>query len=357
MKRLLVLLVLLAAIGGGYVYWEKTTSKAPVAASHAPVSVSTVPVKIAPMVDSIAAYGNLVSRRAVNLSPETPGVVREILFADGQKVSPGAPLVRMDSSIAEAQLQSARAQADTDMQNLRRIQTLARQGLDSTSSLEQAQSRASASQADVKINERKLWQLTLRAPFAGTLGSRKVDVGAFVNGGETIVRLEDTSELQIEFRMPSEVAPKVHERMPVHITLPGSDEALTGALTFIDPTVSTDTRSVLLRAVVENQTTAVRPGLFVKVALDLAVHPEALVVPVDAITSELASAYVFVVDDKSVARKRTVTLGLSDGSQVEVLDGLRAGDAVVTIGQFRLRDGDTVKVVPADEGKAAKGAT
>ncbi|MBN8898714.1 MAG: efflux RND transporter periplasmic adaptor subunit, partial [Rhodospirillales bacterium] len=198
---------------------------------------------------------------------------------------------------------------------------------------------------------------TLRAPFGGKLGSRKVDVGAFVSGGETIVRLEDTSELQIEFRMPSEVAPRVKEGMPVRITLPGSDTALTGELNFIDPTVSTDTRSVLLRAVVANQGTTVRPGLFVRVALDLSVHQNALVVPVAAISSGLASAHVFVVDDKSVAHRVAVTLGLSDGEQVEVLSGLKAGQSVVTIGQFRLRDGDTVKVVPADVGQPTKGAT
>src|SRR4029077_7384175 len=138
-------------------------------------------------------------------------------------------------------------------QNLRRTQDLRGQGLDSTYSLEQARSQAAASQADLSINLQKLDQLTLRAPFSGTLGTRRVDEGAFLNGGETIVRLDDTSALQIEFRMPSAVAQQAVEVMPVHVALPAAGNLpAEGKLSFIDPAVSTDTRSVLLRAVVPN---------------------------------------------------------------------------------------------------------
>ena len=256
----------------------------------------------------------------------------------------------MDSGIVEAQLQSARAQAETDMQNLRRTQSLSRQGLDSTYSTEQAQSRAAASQADVKINERKLAQLTLRAPFAGTLGSSRIDVGAFVTSADTIVQLQDTEELQIEFRMPSTIALQVTAGMPVHIQVPGAEASgmSDGRLSFIDPAISTDTRSVLLRAVVHNGEKKLRPGLYVRVSLDLRTKPDALVVPAGAISNDLAASYVYVVE-KGIARQRTVTIGLSDGVQTELTSGVQAGEQVVTIGQFRLRDGDAVKIVPAPQ--------
>ncbi|MDR3537211.1 MAG: efflux RND transporter periplasmic adaptor subunit [Acetobacteraceae bacterium] len=354
MKRSVVLiLVLLVAVGAGVLYKRHMDAVPPVQAiSSDAQAVSVQPVRVAPMVESVASYGNLVSDRSVNIVAQTPGVVRQILFDDGQAVVAGAPLVVMDAGIAEAQLQSSRAQADADVQNLRRTQSLSRQGLDSTYSTEQAQSRASASQAEVKINETKLAQLTLRAPFAGTLGSSRIDVGAFVTSADTIVQLQDTSELEIEFRMPSVVALQVAAGMPVHIQVPGTgaDQMVDGRLSFIDPAISTDTRSVLLRAVVHNIGKHLRPGLYVRVSLDLRTHPAALVVPAGAISNDLNASYVFVVDDKNIARQRVVTIGLSDGQQTELLSGVKAGEQVVTIGQFRLRDGDPVKIVapPAD---------
>jgi membrane fusion protein, multidrug efflux system len=351
-------ILVLAVAGGGAALYERRiaaqqhTSSVPVAVQ----SVSTVPVRVTPMVENIASYGNLVSQRSVNIAPQTPGQVKQILFSDGQTMTAGASLVVMDSSIAQAQVQASRAQSDTDTQNLRRTQSLSRQGLESTYSLEQAQSRASASAANVTIDERRLEQLTLRAPFAGRLGSRQVDVGAFVLTGDTIVRLDDTAELQIEFRMPSTVALRVTQSMPVHVQVPGteSDQTVDGSLSFIDPTISTDTRSVLLRALVPNTGQQLRPGLYVRVSLDLETHPDALVVPIDAIANDLNDSYVFVVDAKNIAHRRPVTRGLTDGRQVELLTGVTAGEQVVTVGQFRLRDGDTVKIVPPQaDGKSA----
>jgi membrane fusion protein (multidrug efflux system) len=357
-KWIVLAILVLAIAGGAAALYERRiaaqqhTSSVPVAVQ----SVSTVPVRVTPMVENIASYGNLVSQRSVNIVPQTPGQVKQILFSDGQTVTAGASLVVMDSSIAQAQVQASRAQSDTDTQNLRRTQSLSRQGLESTYSLEQAQSRASASAANVTIDERRLEQLTLRAPFAGRLGSRQVDVGAFVLTGDTIVRLDDTAELQIEFRMPSTVALRVTQGMPVHVQVPGteSDQTVDGSLSFIDPTISTDTRSVLLRALVPNTGQQLRPGLYVRVSLDLETHPDALVVPIDAIANDLSDSYVFVVDEKNIAHRRPVTRGLTDGRQVELLTGVTAGEQVVTVGQFRLRDGDTVKVVaPQADAKSA----
>jgi RND family efflux transporter MFP subunit len=347
MKPAIAVILLLAVAGIAGVYWYRSTASSPVQAPSVAIqSVYTVAVRVAPMVESVASYGNLVSMRSVNIAPETPGVVRQVLFDDGQRVSAGTPLVLMDSGIAEAQLQSAHAQAESDMQNLRRTQLLSRQGLESTYTTEQAQARAAASQASVKINETKLGQLTLRAPFAGILASARVDVGAFLNSGDTIVRLEDTAELEVEFRLPSSVALQVTSQTPIHIQVPNSPDVAVpdGHLSFIDPAISTDTRSVLLRAVANNPRGGVRPGLYVRVRVDLSVHPTALVVPTAAIGNSLSESDVFVVDDKNIAHQRTVTVGLSDGAQVELLDGVKAGDRVVTVGRFRLRDGDEVKV-------------
>ena len=360
MKRVVILLlvIVVAAVVGGAIYYRgKPPNVAPQAATTTVfVPVSVIPVRASRIVDRMTAYGNLVPQRTVNIVPNAPGQIMKILFTDGQKVQTGDPLVVMDDRIAKAQVQSSQAQADADVLNLRRTEALANRSFDSTRSLEQAQSRSAMSQAELLINQSKLDQLTLRAPFAGTLGTHHVDQGAYINGDQTIVRLDDTSQLQIEFRMPSSVARRAADGMPVHLRVPGAaaDLERTGRLSFIDPVVSTDTRSVLLRALVQNDNQPLRPGVFVDVGLDLEVHENALVVPTSAVMLELSGSYVFVVDEHNIARRRPVKRGITDDTSTEITEGLKAGERIVTVGQFRLSDGDAVKIVPAIEAAPAK---
>jgi len=360
LKRPIVFVAILvvAAVAGGAAWYSKHKPAAHAEASgntvFVPVSVREV--TISRMVNRVTSYGNLVPQRTVNIVPNEPGQLTKILFKDGQAVETGTPLAVMDNRIAQAQVQSSQAQYDTDVLNLKRTESLANRSLDSARNLEQAQSKAAASQADLLINQRKLDQLTLRAPFPGTLGAHNVDEGAYLNTGQTIVRLDDTSQFEIEFRMPASVAPLMKDGMPIHVRLPGKEDEVdsVGKLSFIDPVASTDSRSVLLRALVPNKQGLLRPGLFVHVRLDLDAHDNALVVPVSAVLLELSGSYVFVVDDKNIAKRRLVQTGLSDDMMIEIVTGLKAGEKVVTIGQFRLSDGDAVKIVPEPvPGKAA----
>lgn len=361
MKRPIVIVAILviAAAAGGAAWYSKQKSAAPAAATSGNtvfVPVSVKEVTTARMVDRVTSYGNLVPQRTVNIVPNEPGQLMKLLFKDGQTVETGAPLALMDNRIAQAQVQSSQAQYDADVLNLKRTESLANRSLDSARNLEQAQSKAAMSQSDLLINQRKLDQLTLRAPFPGTLGGHNVDEGAYLNTGQTIVRLDDTSQFEIEFRMPASIAPQMKDGMRIHVRLPGrgGDEMDTvGKLSFIDPAVSTDSRSVLLRALVPNKQGMLRPGLFVHVRLDLDAHDHALVVPVSAVLLELSGSYVFVVDDKNIAKRRQVETGLSDDRMTEIVTGVKEGEKVVTVGQFRLSDGDAVKIVPdADAGHA-----
>ena len=352
MKRPIVFvgILVIAAVAGGAAWYSKHKPAAHTEASgntvFVPVSVREVTTQR--MVNRVTSYGNLVPQRTVNIVPNESGQLIKLLFKDGQSVETGTPLAVMDNRIAQAQVQSSQAQYDADVLNLKRTESLANRSLDSMRSLEQAQSRAAVSQSDLLINQRKLDQLTLRAPFPGTLGAHNVDEGAYLNTGQTIVRLDDTSQFEIEFRMPASVAPLMKDGMPIHVRLPGKEDEVdsVGKLSFIDPVASTDSRSVLLRALVPNKQGVLRPGLFVHVRLDLDAHDNALVVPVSAVLLELSGSYVFVVDDKNIARRRLVQTGLSDDMMIEIVTGLKAGEKVVTIGQFRLSDGDTVKIVP-----------
>jgi membrane fusion protein (multidrug efflux system) len=345
---IVAIIVIAAAAGGAAWYSKKSATHTEASGNTVFVPVSVKEVTTARMVNRVTSYGNLVPQRTVNIVPNEPGQLIKLLFKDGQSVETGTPLAVMDNRIAQAQVQSSQAQYNADQLNLKRTESLANRSLDSMRSLEQAQSRAAVSQADLLINQRKLDQLTLRAPFPGRLGAHNVDEGAYLNTGQTIVRLDDTSQFEIEFRMPSQIAPLMKDGMPIHVRLPGKGDEVDsiGKLSFIDPVSSTDSRSVLLRALVPNSQGLLRPGLFVHVRLDLDAHDHALVVPVGAVLLELSGSYVFVVDDKNIAKRRLVQTGLDDDRMIEILSGVKEGDKVVTVGQFRLSDGDAVKIVP-----------
>jgi membrane fusion protein (multidrug efflux system) len=360
MKRALIAVLVVVVLGGGGFYYYRTkTAGAPAPAAAAPaaapIPVQTAPAGTATVVDLLPAYGSLRPRLLVTITAPQAAPLRRILFTDGATVEAGTPLAALDDSVAQAQLTAAQAKLLTDQQNLRRVTDLARRGLDSTQSVEQAQSTVAASQATVLVNERQLAQTTLRAPFAGALGTRFVDEGASLNAGDRIVTIEDRSRLFVEIRVAGRYLPRLHAGMPVRLDIPDIQEQLgPGVLTFVDTSVSIDTRSVLLRAEIENPGDRLTPGLFVRVVLQLGTRANAVVVPSDALVRELVGSFVYVVEN-GVATRRAVTLGTHQDNMIEIRDGLKAGERFVTVGAFRLRDGDRVQETAAPAAAAPAG--
>lgn len=347
---LLVLLALGLGAGGTYA-WRMRAVPPPPAPHAAPATpVRVAPAQTATVADDLPAYGNLRPRLEVTITAPQAGQLREILFVDGSTVAVNAPLAVMDNRVDKAQVDSARARLAADQQNYRRVRDLARQGLESTHSVEQAQSQVAASLSALRVSEARLELTALRAPFAGTLGTRHADPGAMLNAGDKIVVLEDRSKLLVEIRVPSRYLPQVRPGMEVSLDVPYLAENLgRGRLILVDGSVSADTRSILLRAEVDNSAGRLTTGLFVRVVLRLAMRPDAVVVPEQAVVRELVGAFVFVVED-GVAKRRAVQLGVYRDGIVEVAQGLKAGERVVTVGAFRLRDGDRVMEAAAVAG-------
>lgn len=350
-KGILVLLLLCGVGAAGYYAWERRAAEPlPSPPASPAIPVRSEPAGTATVVDELPAYGNLRPRLEVPITAPQAGQIRQILFTDGAHVAANEPLVLMDDRVALAQVESARARLLADQQNLRRVRDLARQGLESTRSVEQAQSDVAASLSALRVNEARLELTTLRAPFAGALGTRRADQGAMLNAGDKIVIIEDRSRLLVDIRVPSRYLPQLRAGMDVSLDVPNLAENLgRGRLILIDTSVSADTRSILLRAEMDNADDRLTPGLFVRVALQLATRPNAVVVPEQALVRDLVGAFVFLVD-KGVATRRAVQLGQPHDGTVEVVQGLKAGERVVTVGAFRLHDGDHVEEVPSAAG-------
>jgi RND family efflux transporter MFP subunit len=348
MRRVLILLLVAVGIGlavlAGREKLRTPASDGEAAAPAKPVQTGLGMQQA--VIDELPAYGNLLPRRVVNITAPQAGRVSAILFEDGAKVAAGVPLVSLESSVFQAQVASAEARAKTQQENLRRTRDLASQGLESTRSVEQAQSEAAAGVADLRTSQARLELTTLRAPFAGSLGVRLIDAGAIVSTGDKIVTIEDRSRLFVDIRVPSRYLSSLHAGMDVALRMPGTDANLgIGKLTLVENNVSSDTRSVLARAELDNSDGRLAPGLFVRASIVLGTRPDAVVVPAEAVQRELVGAYVFVVND-GIATRRAVVLGQDHGSNVEVSQGLKVGERIVTIGAFRLNSGDRIDDVP-----------
>jgi membrane fusion protein (multidrug efflux system) len=326
-----------------------------------PVEVATA--RLDPLSVRLASVGSMQADNIVEVRPETAGKVASIPVDEGQTVARGAVLVRLDDRELAAELAAAEAAVhrnETELANLEtRLQrnrglfetgAISRQTLDDLeSSHEAAAARLEEARAQRDLAARRLDKMVLRAPFAGTAGSRDVYPGDFVKEGQALFTLVDADPLRVEFTVPEQYVDRLEIGSPVTVqvrSLPGRDFA--GRLSFISPRVDATSRTVSLKAEVPNPDGQLRAGQFADVELELERREDALVVPEAAIVPRGGENYVFVVDGEGKARERKVVLGQRETGRVEVRSGVAAGDRVVVAGQQRLRDGSPVQLVSGD---------
>lgn len=353
-KRLLIAIVLLAIVVGGIVGFNLFRDTAinqffanmPVAASP----VSTVEVAPITWTPGIRAIGTVGASRGVDLSVETTGIVKAIEFEANQRVEQGDLLVQLDNTQQQADLAAQRAQAALDVQNLVRAQELQKRGVGSETTVEQAQASASASAAQVEKLEAVLEQKRLVAPFAGTLGIPRIDVGQYLAPGTTVATLQNLDVLRADFSIPEQSLSLVQIGQPVRFGVTETDMPFNGRIIGIEPKVDAATRLVLIRAEISNPDGKLAPGQFVQVQVQLPEEDDVIAVPQTAVVTSLYGDYVYVVRPAEgdgaaeglVARQIFVKPGRRSDGRIEIIEGLSGGDIVVTAGQNRLNNGSPV---------------
>ena len=311
-----------------------------------PMPVKAAPVTRATLNVEVTAVGTLRAEETVMIRPEIAGRVATIHFKEGQAVSVGEALVTLDQDEYKAQLAGSAAQVGLEESSYQRLQDLQRKNLTSQQILDETKARLDAARAQQELNRVRLERTVIRAPFAGTVGLRLVSPGAYVKPGDDLANLESLGAMKLDFRVPETYL----ARLSVGQTLTARvdaypEQSFEGSIYAIDPALDPETRTVLLRARVPNKGNKLRPGLFARVSLILERRENALVAPEQAIVPVGQKAQVYrVVDGKAVMTP--VKLGLRRPGQVEILDGLNAGDLVVTDGQLKIRDGAAVTVIP-----------
>jgi len=317
-------------------------------------SVSTGVAETAVWQPRLKAVGSVEAVQGVMASSEMAGTVVEIAFRSGREVQPGDLLVRLDTSIEEAQLAAAEANLELAELSLARARELRQARSNTQAALDSALATQKGAEAQVRNVEALIAKKTVRAPFEGRLGIRRVDLGQFIGSGEPIVSIQSFEPIYVDFWMPQQNLARLKEGQTVEVTADTApDDNQVGTLTTISPEVDPNTRNVRCRATFPNTAGILRPGMFVDATVVLPVEKEVLSIPATSVIYAPYGNSVFVVTEERdedsgesvlIASQKFVRLGEQRGDFVAVTDGLEAGDTIVTSGAFKLRNGARVAV-------------
>ena len=351
--------------GGPAVAGVKGESKGPAAAAPAkggpggpggPTPVEVVVVQPSAVQEDLQAVGSLRSNESVVLRPEVSGRIATIGFRDGQVVKKGQLLIGLDSTLNEAEVAQYRAEYDLALSNLKRSEDLARQKFISSSAQETAASNAQVAEARLKLAQARLSKMKIISPFDGIVGIRGVSLGDYVKDGTDLVNVEDVRILKVDFRLPERSLAQIRAGQDVEVVADAlPSERWQGQIEAINPRVDANGRSLELRGRLDNASGKLRPGMFVRVRVIVG-ERQGLLVPEEAIVPQGEEFYVYKVVE-GAAKRVPVKIGVRRDAKVEIVEGIAAGDQVVTAGMRLSRDGQPVRVLSPDaaRGDAAKG--
>jgi membrane fusion protein, multidrug efflux system len=370
----MVMVVLVATVLGG-AWWFFMGAKAQMAggpgAGGPPggfaMPVEAAPVKVAASRREVAAIGTLRSNESISVRPEVNGRIVEIGFAEGQKVRKGQILVRLDASVERAELAQAQASLALAKANFDRAEELTRRGAGTQRALDEARWKLRNDEAAVNLVQARLEKYTLVSPFDGVTGLRKISQGEYVSAGTEIVHLEMIDPLKVDFRVPEMFLGSVRNGQTIQVGVDAFvDRAFNGEIYAIDPLIDTAGRSIVIRARVTNIDDYLRPGLFGRVTLTLAVRENAIFVPEESLIPIGDQQFVIKLLDPpqgapfppgaKMAKQVPVKLGERRKGEAEVIEGLVAGDTVITAGVLKVRDGMPVQAIPQPPIAAASSA-
>jgi membrane fusion protein (multidrug efflux system) len=313
-------------------------------AANAPIAVVTAEAAIHPMAIEIEAVGTTRANESVQVTSKASNVVTAIHFTDSQVVSRGDVLAEMDDAQAQAALAEAQASLTDSESQYNRTRDLVSRELLSQAELDQIEAQLKANQARVAAAQAGLDDTIVRAAFDGRTGFRQVSVGSFVSPGTPITTLDDTSIIKLDFTVSENFLFVLKPGLAVSASSAGlPDRAFTGRVTNIESRVDPVTRSITVRAEIPNPDETLRQGMFMTVKLEGEPEP-ALLVPEGAIVPEQGRTYVFVVRD-GIAEQLEVRTGKRRPGEVQIVDGLAAGDRVIVEGTQNVRDGSVVEDV------------
>lgn len=358
-KRFIIAAVLLILVAGGLIGFNMFRDQAIenffANMPRPTVTVSTTTVESVTWEPTIPAIGTIQANNGVDLSVESAGIVREILFKANQQVEQGDVLVRLDDEIQRADLEAARTQASLDQQSLTRAQELGRRGVGSQSTLDAAQAAAEASASAVIKAEAALNQKQIRAPFSGTIGIPRLELGQYLQPGSVVATLQNLETMRVDFTVPEQQFALLEMGQAVRVGLTDEDMPYSGTIIGIDPKIDPATRLVSVRAEIADADGQLNPGQFARVRVEQPAEADIIAVPQTAVVTSLYGDYIYRLvpseeeaaegeEEVFTAEQVFVQIGRRERGIIEIKDNLAVGDVVVNAGQNRLSHGSRVRI-------------
>ena len=355
-KRLFLMLAVVAALltGLGFLKFKQVQSAMAAGAyTPPPEAVTSVVVKREQWPSTTAVIGTMEAVHGVMISADLPGTVAKINFDSGKAVREGDVLIELDTRQERAQLAALEAQRDLAKINYGRTEQLVKEGVISKAEYDQATAQQKSTEANVGEIRATIARKTIRAPFSGVLGIRKINLGQYLSAGTAVVQLQSLNPIYVNFGLPQQALGQVRVGRSLKVT---SDDLVgktfTGRVTALDSVVDQTTRNVQVQATLANPEGKLHPGMFVQVAVVQGENRSVISLPASAISYAPYGDSVFVITDLQDKLGKTyrgvkqqfVKLEGSRGDQVAVVSGLNPGDEVVTSGVFKLRNGAAVQV-------------
>lgn len=350
-RRFIFLLLGLAVLFGalfGTKYYQVQRMAVEASVPPPPTTVSAARAQTETWQPYVYAVGSLVASQGIDVSNEIAGQVKAIHFESGQRAERGDRLLGLDDSVDQAELEGFIAERRLAQVEFRRIAELYKKRSVSRSEYDQAQAKLQNAQAQVASQRALIAKKAIRAPFAGLLGIRQVDLGQYLAPGSRIVSLQSLDPMYVDFSLPERNLAVLYTGQKVTFrVLTYPKRSFIGEISAIDAGVNEATRNIQVRATLKNKDELLRPGMFAEVQIQLAGQENVLTLPSTAVTYNPYGDSVFVVENRGgqlLVEPRWVKTGETRDGRVAIEQGLKVDELVVTAGQLKLRKGQPVRI-------------
>jgi len=334
------------------------------------VTVSTVEVKPRTWTPGIDAIGTISASQGVDVAGQVAGVVAGVNFKANDKVAAGQVLVQIEDSVQQAGLAAAQSSVAVNQDALDRTQALFDKHVATSADLQAAQNKLDLAKGALAALEARLAQSAIKAPFAGTIGIPRVDLGQYIQAGTTVATLQDLTRMRVDFTVPEQDLPELSLGQAVSLGLTQDHLDFSGVITGIDPRINPVSRLVSVQAVVDNDNGTLRPGQFARVRVHLPEEPGVIALPQTAVVISLYGSYVYQVvpapppaegsdqpaassppaaaetpaKPQLVAKQVFVETGRRSDTEIEILKGVEPGMQIVSSGQNKLSNGSHIVI-------------
>ncbi len=312
--------------------------------SGGPLQVEAVEMAPETIEDRIFSSGTIQANEVVELSSESSGIITGIYFEEGREVERGDLLLKINDSELQAQKQRANFRLNLAVQREERQQRLLERGGISQDDYDATLNEVNVLRAELNLIDAQIEKTEIRAPFSGRIGLKYVSEGSYISPNIRIASLQEIDPVKIDFSVPERYISRVDIGDRINFNVQGIDSTFVGDVYAIEPRIDTQTRTLQIRALSENEDQLLYPGAFANIVLILDEINDALMVPSISVVPELNSQKVFVVRNGVIEQERVQT-GIRTSDKVQILDGVAVGDTVLTTGLLQVNPGTEVNIV------------